>query len=249
MNFLDAVIRAPRRRGGRARRRQHRGASRGDGRCGGPGGGRSASGPRTSPSPARGPTISGPVRLFEPTGAQTHVLFSVAGKDIVALVDGSTPDLEWPDPVRHTSRPRTSMSSAATAASGSRDMAVPDPDLLRCRHRPDHSRRRRSRRAGARDARLCPRPPGGGSRPGPRDRGGPCSGLTGLRRARRRPAATRRSARVEESDWFRQLVELTAEGFWADPGNGGNRDARSWAMIGYRHGLPEGPSGPSAPEA
>jgi Gluconate 2-dehydrogenase subunit 3 len=54
---------------------------------------------------------------------------------------------------------------------------------------------------------------------------------------------------VEESDWFRQLVELTAEGFWADPGNGGNRDARSWAMIGYRHGLPEGPSGPSAPEA
>ena len=38
-----------------------------------------------------GTTISGPVRLFEPTGAQTHVLFSVAGKDIVALVDGSTP--------------------------------------------------------------------------------------------------------------------------------------------------------------
>ena len=39
-------------------------------------------------------------------------------------------DREWPDPDRHTSRPRTSMSSAATAASGSRDMAVPDPDLL-----------------------------------------------------------------------------------------------------------------------
>ena len=38
-----------------------------------------------------GTAISGPVRLFEPTGAQTHVLFSVAGKDIVALVDGATP--------------------------------------------------------------------------------------------------------------------------------------------------------------
>jgi multiple sugar transport system ATP-binding protein len=38
-----------------------------------------------------GTPLSGPVRLFEPTGAQTHVLFSVAGKDIVALVDGSTP--------------------------------------------------------------------------------------------------------------------------------------------------------------
>ena len=37
-----------------------------------------------------GAEISGPVRLLEPTGAQTHVLFTVAGKDIVALVDGHT---------------------------------------------------------------------------------------------------------------------------------------------------------------
>ena len=53
---------------------------------------------------------------------------------------------------------------------------------------------------------------------------------------------------IEGSGWFRQLVELTAEGFWADPGNGGNRAGRSWAIIGYRHRLPEGPSGPPAPE-
>lgn len=49
---------------------------------------------------------------------------------------------------------------------------------------------------------------------------------------------------IEAQPWFASLVELTGEGFWADPGNGGNRDARSWAIIGYRHGLPEGPSGP-----
>lgn len=51
---------------------------------------------------------------------------------------------------------------------------------------------------------------------------------------------------VEVCAWFCQLVELTAEGFWADPSNGGNRAALTWAMIGYRHGLPEGPSGPAA---
>lgn len=49
---------------------------------------------------------------------------------------------------------------------------------------------------------------------------------------------------VESAAWFAALVELTQEGFWADPSNGGNRDARSWAIIGYRHGLPEGPDGP-----
>jgi hypothetical protein len=49
---------------------------------------------------------------------------------------------------------------------------------------------------------------------------------------------------IEAQPWFAALVELTGEGFWADPGNGGNRDARSWTIVGYRHGLPEGPSGP-----
>ena len=44
--------------------------------------------------------------------------------------------------------------------------------------------------------------------------------------------------------WFQMLAELTAEGYYADPGNGGNTDARSWIMIGYEHRLPDGPSGP-----
>ena len=29
------------------------------------------------------------------------------------------------------------------------------------------------------------------------------------------------------------LIHHTAEGYYADPGNGGNRDARSWQMIGF----------------
>ena len=54
-------------------------------------------------------------------------------------------------------------------------------------------------------------------------------------------------AEAEQSPWFLLLSELCAEGFYADPANGGNREARSWAMIGYEHRLPEGPSGPEAP--
>src|SRR4051794_6528746 len=38
--------------------------------------------------------------------------------------------------------------------------------------------------------------------------------------------------------WFSTLVELTGEGFYADPGNGGNADAVSWTMIGYDPHLP-----------
>ncbi len=51
-------------------------------------------------------------------------------------------------------------------------------------------------------------------------------------------------ATVENEPWFVRLVALTQEGVYADPGNGGNRDAASWRMVGYAHGLPEGPSGP-----
>jgi Gluconate 2-dehydrogenase subunit 3 len=54
---------------------------------------------------------------------------------------------------------------------------------------------------------------------------------------------------VEQQPWFGALAELAAEGFYADPGNGGNLEARSWAMIGYEHRLPDGPSGPSAAAA
>lgn len=54
-------------------------------------------------------------------------------------------------------------------------------------------------------------------------------------------------AAVAGEAWFVALSELVAEGFYANPGNGGNRGARSWAMIGYEHGLPEGPDGPTVP--
>jgi choline dehydrogenase-like flavoprotein len=51
-------------------------------------------------------------------------------------------------------------------------------------------------------------------------------------------------AAVAGEDWFRLLARLTAEGVYADPANGGNRNAASWRMLGYDHRLPEGPNGP-----
>ena len=36
--------------------------------------------------------------------------------------------------------------------------------------------------------------------------------------------------------FFKSLVSLTAEGYYGDPGNGGNRGGVSWAMIGYDTG-------------
>lgn len=53
-------------------------------------------------------------------------------------------------------------------------------------------------------------------------------------------------AKCEAEPWFRAVCELAAEGFYADPANGANPGAISWQMIGYRPGLPEGPSGPIA---
>lgn len=38
---------------------------------------------------------------------------------------------------------------------------------------------------------------------------------------------------VDAALFFNRLVELTAEGFYADPANGGNRDGVSWQMLGY----------------
>ncbi|HEX4296986.1 MAG TPA: gluconate 2-dehydrogenase subunit 3 family protein, partial [Devosia sp.] len=49
---------------------------------------------------------------------------------------------------------------------------------------------------------------------------------------------------AEGEPWFTRLVDLTAEGTYADPGNGGNVDARSWRMLGYDPRLPDGPTGP-----
>ena len=49
---------------------------------------------------------------------------------------------------------------------------------------------------------------------------------------------------IETESWFTRLVELTAEGAYADPGNGGNRNAEAWDMLGYDPRLPDGPDGP-----
>ena len=46
--------------------------------------------------------------------------------------------------------------------------------------------------------------------------------------------------------WFKRLCELTAEGVYADAGNGGNREFASWKMVGYEHRLPDGPQGAAA---
>ena len=48
-------------------------------------------------------------------------------------------------------------------------------------------------------------------------------------------------SQIEAQPWFKRLVELAQEGFYADPGNDGNRAARSWAMIGYNPRLPRPP--------
>lgn len=55
---------------------------------------------------------------------------------------------------------------------------------------------------------------------------------------------TDRLEAIEREAWFERLVTIVSQGYYADPDNGGNAGARSWQMIGYRHGLAEGPSGP-----
>ena len=37
----------------------------------------------------------------------------------------------------------------------------------------------------------------------------------------------------EPADFFREIVEHCAEGFYSDPGNGGNSDGLAWQMIGF----------------
>jgi len=51
-------------------------------------------------------------------------------------------------------------------------------------------------------------------------------------------------SRHAQDPWFITLCEVVAEGYYSNPGNGGNHDAVSWRMIGYEAGLPEGPDGP-----
>ena len=38
----------------------------------------------------------------------------------------------------------------------------------------------------------------------------------------------------DAADFFRRLVSQAMEGFYADPGNGGNKDGVGWKMVGYR---------------
>ena len=38
---------------------------------------------------------------------------------------------------------------------------------------------------------------------------------------------------IDPASFFAQFAEHCAEGFYSDPGNGGNRDGVSWRMIGY----------------
>jgi hypothetical protein len=38
---------------------------------------------------------------------------------------------------------------------------------------------------------------------------------------------------VDPAAFFRAVAEHAAEGYYADPGNGGNRDGVSWRMIGF----------------
>jgi hypothetical protein len=38
---------------------------------------------------------------------------------------------------------------------------------------------------------------------------------------------------VDPASFFAMLVEHCAEGFYSDPGNGGNRDSVAWKMIGF----------------
>lgn len=41
---------------------------------------------------------------------------------------------------------------------------------------------------------------------------------------------------ISPQTFLETLVNLTAEGYYGDPANGGNRTAQSWAMVGFREG-------------
>jgi Gluconate 2-dehydrogenase subunit 3 len=44
--------------------------------------------------------------------------------------------------------------------------------------------------------------------------------------------------------FFARMVELTAEGFYTDPGQSGNRAEIAWKMIGYQRRVPDRPTAP-----
>ena len=43
---------------------------------------------------------------------------------------------------------------------------------------------------------------------------------------------------TDPAAFFQAVVQHVAEGYYSDPGNGGNRDAAAWQMIGFVPGLP-----------
>jgi hypothetical protein len=53
---------------------------------------------------------------------------------------------------------------------------------------------------------------------------------------------TRWPQSVAPAVFFLRMVDLAHEGFYADPANGGNRDAISWRMVGYDPRMPEPPA-------
>jgi len=48
---------------------------------------------------------------------------------------------------------------------------------------------------------------------------------------------------LDPAQFFQDVVQHVSEGFYADPGNGGNRDRAAWQMIGF---VPGGPGGSPA---
>ena len=38
---------------------------------------------------------------------------------------------------------------------------------------------------------------------------------------------------VDPAEFFRNVIEHVMEGYYSDPGNGGNRDSIAWRMIGF----------------
>ena len=45
---------------------------------------------------------------------------------------------------------------------------------------------------------------------------------------------------IDPARFFQTVIEHVIEGYYSDPGNGGNRGATAWRMIGYVPGVPEG---------
>ena len=39
---------------------------------------------------------------------------------------------------------------------------------------------------------------------------------------------------VNPTEFFHIVIEHVMEGYYSDPGNGGNRDSKSWQMIGFK---------------